>query len=236
MTRLPRPPTPETPVPLYKATRPDGTDFHGGTVDYGAALHSGQVIVHPQRRMDRNDPGTYLSAASVPMSAPNASQWPCRLFEMQNVHPSRVIAGFPHDRHWRANTRLRVLRELDSALVFGPNGQNTLRVMDEINALSQDGLQEAERTRNRLKTTRAWKDADAQATRQDGRSNACQIAWTSVLMRALKRDQPCPPDCTYDAIVASVYRDQLNAASLQTLTEALNTGQTFDRHRAGTSH
>ena len=29
---------------FYKATRPDGTDFYTGTVDYGAALASGEPL------------------------------------------------------------------------------------------------------------------------------------------------------------------------------------------------
>jgi hypothetical protein len=31
----------------YKATRPDGTDFRTGTVDYAAALASGEPVTHP---------------------------------------------------------------------------------------------------------------------------------------------------------------------------------------------
>ena len=31
----------------WKATRPNGTDFRTGTVDYGAALLSGEVVKHP---------------------------------------------------------------------------------------------------------------------------------------------------------------------------------------------
>jgi hypothetical protein len=45
----------------YKATRPDGTDFRTGTIDYAAALASGEVIHHPVETMVPNDPATYLS-------------------------------------------------------------------------------------------------------------------------------------------------------------------------------
>lgn len=30
----------------YKATRPDGTDFRTGTIDYAAALRTGEIIRH----------------------------------------------------------------------------------------------------------------------------------------------------------------------------------------------
>ena len=48
----------------YKATRPDGTDFYTGTVDYGAALASGDTIRLDSDETEFPGPG-WLHAQAV---------------------------------------------------------------------------------------------------------------------------------------------------------------------------
>lgn len=67
----------------YKATRPDGTDFYTGTVDYGAALASGDTIRLDSDETESPGPG-WLHLATVP-TACDGMTWPCRLFEVEPV-------------------------------------------------------------------------------------------------------------------------------------------------------
>lgn len=67
----------------YKATRPDGTDFYTGTVDYGAALASGDTIRLDSDETEFPGPG-WLHLATVPTECVGMT-WPCRLFEVEPV-------------------------------------------------------------------------------------------------------------------------------------------------------
>ncbi len=60
----------------FKATRPDGTDFYTGTVDYAAALASG-VPVEASPGPPGGFPGPgWLHLATVPTACVGMS-WPC---------------------------------------------------------------------------------------------------------------------------------------------------------------
>ena len=74
----------------YKATRPDGTDFYSGDIDYGAALLSGEVVRHPKAKKVRDAPATYLSVSVEPADCTGFS-WPCRLFRVEPV--GRVMSN-----------------------------------------------------------------------------------------------------------------------------------------------
>jgi hypothetical protein len=114
-----------TPV-LYKATRPDGTDFRTGTVDYAAALASGE----PARwqppygagrgRMVRDDPATYLSASAEPGEVLTGGSWPCRLFRVEPAGRMTRSGAHPFKRCARA---WHVVEELPAHVALGPNGE-----------------------------------------------------------------------------------------------------------------
>jgi hypothetical protein len=102
----------------YKATRPDGTDFYTGKVDYAAALASGEVIRHPGERV-KDDAATYLSV-SIAAADCTGAQWPCRLFRVEPVGRATKASDLPNKRCVSA---LRVVQELPAHLSLGPNGE-----------------------------------------------------------------------------------------------------------------
>ena len=73
---------------LYKATRPSGLDFYSGTVDYAAALASGEPVrwrprhSGPRGHMTKDAPETYLSVSAEPGEVLTGGSWPCRLFRV----------------------------------------------------------------------------------------------------------------------------------------------------------
>ena len=75
----------------YKATRPDGTDFYTGTVDYGAALASGDTIRLDSDETEFPGPG-WLHLATVPTEC-DGMTWPCRLFTSLE-HWSRIALAW----------------------------------------------------------------------------------------------------------------------------------------------
>lgn len=117
----------------YKATRHDGTDFRTGTIDYAAALASGEVIRHPAPRMVRDDPSTYLSV-SVSAADCTGFEWPCRLFRIEPV--GRVMSRFSVYPNKRAVSALRVVEELPAWQAFGPNGEQVVRVIEQASRLT----------------------------------------------------------------------------------------------------
>jgi hypothetical protein len=110
----------------YKATRPDGTDFRTGTIDYAAALASGEVIRHPAKRRVKHDAATYLSVSVEPADC-TGFQWPCRLFRVEPV--GRVLWGMDYPNK-RGVPALRVVEELPAWQALGPNGEEVARFIE----------------------------------------------------------------------------------------------------------
>ena len=115
----------------FKSTRTDGTDFYTGSVDYAAALASGEPL--PELSGDVTFPGPgWYHLATVPTECVGMS-WPCRLFEvepvgdvfMDNAHPYKVGAR-----------SVRVLREIDAHRVFGPQGEQVSALIERCRTLS----------------------------------------------------------------------------------------------------
>lgn len=106
------------PKTYFKATRPDGTDFYSGTVDYAGALASGK----PLKRLTNTAgwyeccSGTVYHAADVPSETLIGGSWPCRLFEVTG----RPVAAEGHKYGFRS---LRVVREIPAWQALGPNGE-----------------------------------------------------------------------------------------------------------------
>src|SRR5664279_3489876 len=127
-------------VTYYKATRVDGTDFNTGTVDYGAAFASGDVLRHPlwasvDRRKRDQDASKYLSVSTTATDCTGMS-WPCRLFEVEPVGASWTpdAGSLPNKR---AVYALRVIREVDATLALGPQGAQLVSLINQASALTE---------------------------------------------------------------------------------------------------
>ena len=118
----------------YKATRPDGRDFYSGTIDYAAALTSGEVIRHPAKRV-RNQPDTYLSVSVSPADC-TGFRWPCRLFRVESV--GHVMTNLSASPNKRALSALRVVEELPAHQAFGPNGEQVVAFLDRVRTLTPE--------------------------------------------------------------------------------------------------
>lgn len=116
----------------YKATGPEGTDFRTGTIDYAAALVSGEVIRHPARSV-RNEPATYLSVSVEPADC-TGFRWPCRLFRVEPV--GRVMAKLDVSPNKRAVSALRVVEELPAYMALGPNGEAVVAFIEPCRSLT----------------------------------------------------------------------------------------------------
>ncbi|TDE87414.1 hypothetical protein E0686_02665 [Deinococcus sp. S9] len=69
---------------MYKATRADGFDFYTKTINYGKALETGQVVVHPtSQAIILKRPSTYLSTSTESAETLIGGHWPARLFRVE---------------------------------------------------------------------------------------------------------------------------------------------------------
>jgi hypothetical protein len=107
---------------LYKATRPDGTDFRTGTVLYQV----GQRTTHPTSgRRERDNPATYLSVSTVPTDCTGMA-WPCRLFTVTGVGRPMTARDLPNKRAFLA---VDVTGELPAHETFGPQGERVAAII-----------------------------------------------------------------------------------------------------------
>lgn len=129
----------------YKATRPDGTDFHIGVVQYEVGK---TVRPLPHRGQPRLCGPGYLHVSETPGETLIGGRWPCRLFEVQG----KVAAGFSDQHlHKGGMKRLKVVRELPAHLALGPNGQYVVGVIERTRAITY-----AEATELRAARHAAW--------------------------------------------------------------------------------
>ena len=128
--------------PYFKATRPDGTDFRTGTIDYGAALASGEVARHPSARKLRDKPETYLSVSVVAADCTGFS-WPCRLFRVEPI--GRVMGAgkvpLTASPNKRAVSALRVVEVLPAWQALGPNGEAIAALIKRCGTLTVDQIE-----------------------------------------------------------------------------------------------
>ena len=97
----------------YKATRPDGTDFHSGKIHYEV----GKVSLPAPTKAKPALCGTgVLHASDAVAETLIGGWWPCRLFQ---------VSGAPilSEGHKHGFTKLRVTRELAAWRTLGPNGK-----------------------------------------------------------------------------------------------------------------
>lgn len=194
----------------YKATRPDGTDFHTGTIDYAAALGGDPVTlpVVPRPRCCTSD---VLHASTVPTETLIGGSWPCRLFE---------VTGTPvaEEDHKRGFFALTVVREIDAHQVLGPNGEHVAALIaragkltvgeTEKLAIARDAAQEAARD--------AARDAAQEAVRGVALDSAWYAAWDAAWYAAW---DAAGSAAGYTAL-ALVARDLISTEHYTTLTKA----------------
>lgn len=118
----------------YKATRPDGTDFHAGTIDYARALETGEVIRHPAKKMIRDEPWTYLSVSVHPANC-TGMEWPCRLFRVEPV--GRTLKAQLSESK-RSCSALRVVEELPAHMALGPQGEEVVALIERCRSLTTE--------------------------------------------------------------------------------------------------
>lgn len=148
----------------FKATRPDGTDFFSGTIDYAAAI--GGWVKAPGKA----NPGGYeccapgvLHASDVPTEVLVGGSWPCRLFEVSG----RPVAQEGHKFGFRS---LAVVREVDAHAALGPQGREVAALIEQARVLTWDEI-------DRLYAARydAWSAAWNYA-----RNTAWNTAWNAA--------------------------------------------------------
>ena len=128
---------------FYKCTRPDGTDFYTGTVDYAAALASGEPLPELPGDVAFPGPGWY-HLATVPTECVGMG-WPCRLFEVQPVGSVHTDTDHPHKI---GTTSVRVLREVDAHLALGPQGEQVAALIGRCRSLTGDELDRLDAARD----------------------------------------------------------------------------------------
>ena len=163
----------------YKATRQDGRDFYSGTIDYGAALLSGEVIRHPAKKV-RNQPETYLSVSVSPTDCTGFS-WPCRLFRVEPVGP--VMTNLDASPNKRALSALRVVEELPAWQALGPQGEAMVAIIERCRTLTADEIK-------RLAAARAAARAAAWNAARDAAWHAARdAAWAYLVRDLISGDQ-----------------------------------------------
>ena len=162
---------------LYKATRPDGTDFCTGTLNYAAACGSGKPVTwelpswQPRGRMLKDQPHTYLSLSSEPGEVLTGSSWPCRLFEAEPV--GRTI-GHSTMSFKVCCRQVLIVAELPAHLALGPNGEAVAALIDRAGRLTPAEARDL---------AAAWSAARS-AARDAARAAARDAAW-ALLVRDL---------------------------------------------------
>ena len=115
---------------LYKAVRPNGTDFRTGTVQWAQV---GEVVKHPTSEVAvLGDSSTFLSVSADPTWLPGSS-WPLRLLRVEPVGDLIEV-----DEHKRGGVAFRVVEELPAHLRFGPMGEHVVALIDRAARLTRN--------------------------------------------------------------------------------------------------
>lgn len=193
-------------VTYYKATQPNGTDFFSGTIDYAAALKSGE----PLKRLTSADgryaccTPTVYHAADTPSETLIGGWWPCRLFRVAG----RPVAREGHKLGFRS---LRVVEEVEAWQALGPNGREIVALIDQALALTRADIGKLRDTRDITQNVArniAWKAA-RDASREAAWSGARDAAWGTL--RSL------PGNVVGDAAQALVVKDLISSECFDTL-------------------
>lgn len=121
---------------LFKAVRPNGTDFHTCTVQWAPPEgHEGEWIVrHPTATKIGDHASQYLSVSTVATDC-TGMMWPCRLLTVEAVGDVTTPSPqtFPHKR---AGVAFRVTGELPAHEAFGPQGAHVAALIERAGHLT----------------------------------------------------------------------------------------------------
>ena len=166
---------------FYKATDTNGTDFYTGSVNYAAALASGEPL--PALSGKGPFPGMgWYHLATVPTECIGMS-WPCKLYEVEPVVDVRTDNAHLHKVGARS---VRVLREIDAHRVFGPQGEQAAALIERCRTLSA-----VEVDRLAAAWEASWDAADRDVT------------WVAALIAARAAAWEAAWDAIWDAIWAA---------------------------------
>ena len=174
------PVTVQMPRRYYKATRPDGTDFYSGTVDYAAALASGEPIVHPDPRVGHREARHHLSVSTEATDC-TAMRWPCRLFVVEPDGETWVPDADYLPRKV-ACISLRVVEEVSATVSLGPQGSEISALIErctQITATDAEAMAAAWAAAGAAAGATAW-DAAWDAARAAAGAAARAAAWATA--------------------------------------------------------
>ena len=196
----------------YKATRPDGYDFHTGAVDYAAALADGTVVEHPSFDLSAG-PSGYLSVATVATDCTGMS-WPCRLFLVEPVGEAHTVDDLPNKR---AVAALRVVEERPAHEALGPQGEHVAALFERARRLTSDEARRWVVARDAARAA-AW-DAARGAARAAARDAARAAARDAARDAAGAAARAAARDAAGDAARAAA-RDAARAAARDAARDA----------------
>ena len=208
----------------WKAARPDGTDFHTGTVQWSPpAGHVGEWLVrHPTASVIGDGASGYLSVASSPTDC-TGMDWPCRLLEVEAVGevttPNRALP------HKRAGVAFRVLREAPATEALGPQGEHVAALIRSIPDITRTTTERVALARDAVWDA-VW-DAAWRAAWDDARYAAWDSAWYAA--RAATWDaawdaaRDAAWDAARDAVLALLVRDLITTEQYDALTRPWRT-------------
>jgi hypothetical protein len=210
----------------YKATRPDGTDFRTGTIQYLV----GHVVEHPTSKrfgvMESNRSSTYLSVSVEPGEVLTGGSWPCRLFRVEPV--GRTVkctdGAYGFKRGCRA---MRVVEELPAYEALGPNGAEVAAIIDRAGRLTVDEARRLAAARAAAwdaAWSAAWsaargaaRGASWHAAWDAARGAARGAAWDAAWNAAWDAARGAAWDAAWDAASGALLRDVLAPEHYETL-------------------
>lgn len=204
----------------FKATRPDGTDFRTGTIDYAAAL-GGEPVTLPVVPDPQCCTSTVLHASTVPTESLVGGSWPCRLFE---------VTGTPvtEEGHKRGFFSLAVVREVDAHQALGPQSEQVATLISRAGKLTVGEAEKLASARKAVRET-AWASARVSAreaawvaTREAAGDAAWEAAWDAAWASAREATWETTREAAWDAAreaaFALVVRDLISKEQYSLLT------------------
>lgn len=196
----------------FKATRPDGTDFWTGAVDYAAAL-GGDPITLPVVRDPWCGTSDVLHASTVPTEALIGGSWPCRLFEVTGTPAAE--GGYE-----RGFFSLTVVREVDAYRALGPQGEQVAALIDRAGRLTVGETEKLAAAWVAFRTTvrgAAW-DAARTAAWDADRTTVRDAVWAAVWVAVRASARASARATARDAAIALVVSDLISKEHYDLLT------------------
>lgn len=181
---------------FWKATGPDGMDFYTGSIDYAAALHSGEPL--PELSGGEFPGGGWYHVGVHPTSCVGM-RWPCRLFVVEPV------GQVEHEGQEKAGVRsLRVVEERPAYEALGPQGEHVAALISRVKRLTPE----------EVRRLNAARDAAGYAAGYAARDAVWYAALGAVWYAALGAAR----DAAWYAACALLVRDLISAEHYRILT------------------